>query len=155
MTSAGTLHYQSHDHVPIGFNTITTPRAGQFEIVLADQTKVWLNAQSSIRFPTVFTGATRDVELTGEAYFEVKHSKISPFRVHFRREMLEDIGTTFNINAYQDEPIITVTLRDGSAKLNGLLLSKPGDQVNIVPVTGHSNLQRDADLQLVMAWRNG
>ncbi|WP_295128909.1 FecR family protein [uncultured Chitinophaga sp.] len=135
------------------FNTLTTPRGGQFDLVLPDGTEVWLNAASSIRYPTSFNGKERVVEVSGEVYLEVAKNAGQPFRVKIKGKAdVEVLGTHFNVNAYPDEPVAKTTLLEGRIKVGEALL-QPGQQAqyaaNDVKVTN------DADLQSVMAWRNG
>ena len=92
---------QSGAHVV--YNTLSTPRGGKYQVVLPDGSKVWLNASSSLYFPTAFTGNIREVVLTGEAYFEVAKNKEKPFRVKVGSMQVNVLGTHFNINAYEDE----------------------------------------------------
>ncbi|HEY1201383.1 MAG TPA: FecR family protein, partial [Niastella sp.] len=117
-------------HSPLAYNTIATPRGGQYQLVLADGTKVWLNASSSLRYPTAFTGKERRVELTGEGYFEVAKNASMPFHVVTATQDVEVLGTHFNINAYDDEDAVKTTLLEGSVKVkadNSVVL-KPGEQ---------------------------
>jgi ferric-dicitrate binding protein FerR (iron transport regulator) len=119
----------SNSVAAVSFNTLATPRGGQYKVVLADGSEVWLNASSSLRFPTVFTGNQREVELTGEAYFEVAKNKERPFRVKVGDIQVNVLGTHFNINAYADESAVKTSLLEGSVKIikgktSGLL--KPG-----------------------------
>lgn len=143
----------------ITYNTLTTKRGEQspYPLVLADGTKLWLNAASSLKFPTAFNGKTREVTLTGEAYIEVAHNAAKPFKVITKGQTIEDYGTHFNVNAYDDEPVITTTLLEGSVKVvtnknhkDGIFL-KPGQQA-----TGDNNSLkvRTADIDQVMSWRN-
>ncbi len=149
------IYKEANAAADVGYNVVATPRGGEYQVVLPDGTKVWLNAASSIRFPTVFTGPNRDVEFTGEAYFEVKHSITMPFRVHARGQVIEDIGTHFNVNAYADEPTMKTTLEEGSVRLGELTLSKSGEQVAFDPMTGKISLNRQVDLEQVLAWKEG
>src|SRR5690606_13240443 len=142
---------------PLTYNTITTPRGGQYMVVLPDGTKVWLNAASSLRFPTAFTGKERRVELSGEAYFEVAKSGI-PFLVNSAGQQIEVLGTHFNVMAYEDEASIKTTLLEGSVKVSNMKsqishLLRPGQQ---------SSLSRDGSLKVTevnteeaAAWKNG
>src|SRR5690606_30761590 len=99
----------------VDYNTLSTPRGGQYEIVLPDGTKVWLNAASSLHYPVAFTGKTRTVGIKGEGYFEVAPDPQKPFTVKVGdREKIEVLGTRFNVNAYPDEGRIRTTLQDGS-----------------------------------------
>jgi len=153
------------------YNTITTPKAGQFQVRLPDGTKVWLNAQSSIRFPTVFSGRERVVEIMGEVYFEVAKMNVDqrkiPFKVLAGKQLVEVLGTRFNINSYQDEGKIKTTLLEGSIKVresahaNGGVLLRPGQQSELV-ATGNLNAggKRGFDVKTVnagavVAWKDG
>ncbi len=113
------------------YNTISTPRGGQYQITLSDGTKVWLNAASSIRFPVVFTGNERRVEITGEAYFEVAKNAAKPFKVNAANSEIEVLGTHFNVNSYEDEAAIRTTLLEGSVKVS--VPSSPHQSSVIMP----------------------
>lgn len=137
----------------LSYNTLTTARGEQspYPLILADGTKVWLNAQSSITFPVAFNRAERRVKITGEAYFEVVHQVGHPFIVESNGQLTEDIGTSFNINSYADEPTKKTTLVEGEIKVNGKSLI-PGQQ----SVLTNGKLQvTDANMQQVMAWKDG
>jgi transmembrane sensor len=137
-------------------NTATTPRGGQFVFVLSDGTRVWLNAASSIKYPVVFNGNERRVELTGEAYFEVAHNAAMPFRVVAHGQVVEDLGTHFNINAYADEPDVKTTLIEGKVKISAAGRSavlKPGQQSQVKD--GNLAIVADADTDAAVAWKNG
>jgi len=110
------LQYDAQKEIPaeIKYNTLTIPRGGEFFLQLADGTKVWLNSETSLRYPAQFGPNERRVELTGEAYFEVAHNENSPFIVESRGQTVTDIGTEFNISAYTENPIVTTTLVQGS-----------------------------------------
>lgn len=124
-------YHSTNNNEQVSYNTLATARGEQspYPLVLADGTKVWLNAQSSITFPTAFNGKERIVKLSGEAYFEVKHNAGQPFKVQTEKQTIEDIGTSFNVNAYPDEPATTTTLIAGSVKVNNLTL-EPGQQTD-------------------------
>ncbi len=144
----------------VSYNTTSTPRGGQFRVVLTDGTKVWLNAASSVTYPTAFTGADREVEITGEVYFEVAHNAAKPFRVKSNGQIVEVLGTHFNINAYKDEPVITTTLFEGSVKVNkgtASALLKPGQQSSVTENGNNLNIKitDNADLDQALAWKNG
>lgn len=139
------------------YNTITTPRGGQYQIQLPDGTKVWLNAASSLHFPTVFTGNERDVTLTGEGYFEVAHNAAKPFHVITGSTQVEVLGTHFNIMAYPDEAVIKTTLLEGSVKVSSAsntTLLKPGQQAN-VNKSGTIRLIPNADTEEAIGWKDG
>jgi ferric-dicitrate binding protein FerR (iron transport regulator) len=126
--------------------------------MLPDGTKVWLNAASSIRYPAAFTGNERMVEVKGEAYFEVMHNDKMPFKVKAGGEIVQDIGTRFNINAYDDEPSMKTTLVEGSVKIMWKLQQPitlaPGQQIE-ADKSGQITLNRDADIEEAIAWKNG
>lgn len=139
------------------YNTIATPNGRQFHVILPDGTRVWLNAASSIRYPTVFTTGERRVQVTGEVYFEVAKNKKMPFHVSVNNKaQVEVLGTKFNINAYENESHIATTLLEGavsvsSANKNAVVL-KPGQQARIQEVI---NVVNNTDVDKVMAWKNG
>jgi ferric-dicitrate binding protein FerR (iron transport regulator) len=144
------------------YNTISTPRGGQYKVTLADGSEVWLNAASSIRFPVAFTGIERKVEITGEAYFEVAPDKTRPFKVVTMHSEVEVLGTHFNVNAYNDEASNKTTLLEGKVKVSILASSQkqstqyliPGQQANINK-DGKIKLVQNADIEEAVAWKNG
>ena len=157
----GQISYQlaeGRGQVAVQFNTISTPRGGQYQVVLADGSKVWLNAASSIRFPTQFTGKERQVEITGEAYFEVAKNAFIPFKVKINEtEEIEVFGTHFNVMAYDEEENIKTTLLEGSIKMNNAsnsIFVKPGQQA-ISHNQGKIELIKNVNADHVIAWRNG
>ena len=161
----GRLAYnaESAGATEVAYNTVTTPKGRQFQVSLPDGTKVWLNAASSLRYPTVFAGPERKVEVTGEAYFEVspqvsKDGDRMPFLVKINEQTeVQVLGTHFNINAYKDEATINTTLLEGSVRVvNGgeKAVLKPGQQAQ----TGQAvriKIVADANVEKVMAWKNG
>lgn len=137
------------------FNTIKTPRGGQYQIALPDGTKVWLNAATSLRFPTRFSETERIVYLDGEAYFEVAHNKSSPFKISLNGQQVEVLGTHFNVMAYKDEGNIKTTLLEGSVKLTapvGSILLEPGQQGYIAQ---SAFIREQVDVSIVTAWKDG
>ncbi|SHE88107.1 FecR family protein [Pedobacter caeni] len=155
---------QSDTQIPastaVKYNVISTPKGGQYRVVLPDGTKVWLNAVSSIRFPSYFSAGERKVEISGEVYFEVTKNKTMPFRVISGDQALEVLGTKFNVNAYANEGQISTTLAEGSVRLKrsssaASSILKPGEQSQLK--TGKSKLAPKivtADLEEVLAWKN-
>jgi transmembrane sensor len=144
----------------VTYNTITTPRGGQYNVTLPDGTQVWLNAASTIKFPTAFTGKERNVELNGEAYFEVVKNKNMPFHVSSAGQNIEVLGTHFNVNAYNDEASLKTTLLEGSVKVTkgGLqAMLKPGQQSSIINNENNAAIKVTTvtDIDEIMAWRNG
>jgi transmembrane sensor len=138
------------------YNTVSTPRGGQYQLELADGTLVWLNAASSLVFPTSFPGKDRVVELKGEGYFSVAHIAGKPFHVKIGKMDIEVMGTEFNVNGYEDEPSIKTTLLEGKVRVqlgeNSLQL-KPGEQA----MGKDGALQRvtEVDTEEAVAWKNG
>lgn len=137
---------------PSAYNTIETPKGGQYQIRLPDGTQVWLNAASSMKYPLSFTNRKkRQVELTGEAYFEVSHNKLQPFVVKTTKQEVEVLGTHFDVNSYPDEAVTKTTLLEGSVRLNGGTVLKPGEQ-------GLSKagkiIVKQANLEEEMDWKN-
>jgi ferric-dicitrate binding protein FerR (iron transport regulator) len=159
----------SPDH-PIAYNTLFNPRGSKvIDITLSDGSHVWLNSGSSIKYPVDFIGKERVVEITGEAYFEVKHNAKQPFKVQLPNgTIVEDIGTSFNINAYSDENDIKTTLIEGSiaVSLSGVegqanrKILKPGEQAIVnastpLSMTNSLRVTKDVDLDEILAWKNG
>lgn len=134
-------------------NTVKTPRGGQYQLTLSDGTQVWLNAASSITYPTRFEGDHRTVNVSGEVYFEVARNKEMPFVVNINgTDKVEVLGTHFNVNAYEDESAIKTTLLEGRVKVisgDASVVLLPGQQS-----TG-TQVSANADLVQVMAWKNG
>lgn len=164
----GELQYRSaSDASEIVYNTVSTPKGRQFRLQAADGTKVWLNAASSLRYPAVFAGNERLVEVTGEVYFEVakqtdESGKRKPFRVKINDQtQVEVLGTHFNINSYADEASINTTLLEGSVRIvNGQqnTLLQPGQQAQINGKSAGTKAIRvvnDVALDKVMAWKDG
>jgi len=150
------------------YNILSTPRGGRYQLTLPDGTQVWLNAASSIRYPTAFTGAQRKVFVTGEAYFDVHTNAAMPFIVQVNdRAEVEVLGTRFNINAYTDEPVINTTLLEGKIALRHFAASRttanrqlttilsPGQQAQLAPQNEPVRIVAHADIEQVMAWKNG
>ena len=167
-TGSGMLVY-SADHQGTGgvtYNTLTTPRGGVYNLVLPDGTRVWLNAASTIRYPTTFAGAERIVSVRGEAYFEVAKNAQSPFHVRVSgpdsAEGLFDIrvlGTHFNVNAYADENLLKTTLLEGRIEFSGpaeKTILRPAEQVTAdLSGAGKLHVIRLADADKTIAWKNG
>ena len=153
----GGVVYNAGKNAETVYNTMTTPKSRQFSLQLADGTKVWLNAFSSITFPTVFSSNTRDVKLTGEAYFEVAKDKNKPFRVFVNDIKINVLGTHFNVNAYGDEDNIKTSLLEGSIVISQkgkMVLLKPGQQAQS-DKSGAIVVKNDVNLDEVMGWKNG
>lgn len=143
------------------YNTMATPKGRAFHLVLPDGTQVWLNAASSIRYPTFFTSGDRKVEVTGEAYFEVAKDKAKPFIVDVAgRSAVEVLGTAFNVNAYLNETSINTTLLEGSIRVKDnrqSVILTPGQQAQVAADQAVQNNIRvvNARLDKTMAWKNG
>jgi transmembrane sensor len=139
------------------FNTIRTPRGGQYRLELSDGSSVWLNAASSLRFPASFTGNRRNVQLNGEAYFEVKPDATTPFTVEIGDYRVFVTGTKFNVNAYMDEKGILTTLAEGAVKVEskGVLVALKSGQEIMTGSDGRLQSVRTADLKTALAWKEG
>lgn len=141
----------------LAYNTLSNPRGSKvIDMVLSDGSHVWLNAGSSLTYPVVFAGKERQVTVTGEAYFEIAHNSKKPFKVSKGAVTVEVLGTRFNVNAYDDEADIKVTLLEGSVKVTsdqGTLTIKP-DQQAIVTNSGVL-LNGNVEMEAVMAWKEG
>lgn len=149
----GQLTYNAGDSKTVVYNTIHTPKGRQFSLLLPDGSKVWLNAASSLRYPTAFNGTERKVEVSGEAYFEIAKNASQPFRVAVQgAHVIEVLGTSFNVNAYTDEAQISTTLLEGSVRIGKTVL-QPGQQAQssngTITVKDHVNTEQ------VLAWKNG
>ena len=138
------------------YNTLTNPKGSRVvDMTLADGSRVWLNAGSSVTYPIAFIENERTVSITGEAYFEVASDKTKPFRVTKDHMQVEVLGTHFNVNAYDDENNIKVTLLEGSVRLKineEKQILKPGEQAQ---VSGTISIIKDVDEEAVMAWKDG
>jgi len=140
----------------IEYNTLTNPRGSKvIEMELSDGSHVWLNSGTSLRYPVVFLGRERSVEITGEAYFEVAHDPKKPFHVKRKGMDIAVLGTHFNVNAYEDEDALRVTLLEGSVAISvhhSTVRIKPGEQA---VVTENIRVVPHVDIEEVMAWKNG
>jgi hypothetical protein len=151
------VYHQEGNISSIVMNTMTTPKGRQFNLVLADGSRVWLNAASSITFPTAFAGNERRVAITGEAYFDVVHNASKPFIVEKGTTSIKVLGTHFNVNAYDDEKVMNVTLLEGSVQVSTPKRTQkiaPRQQARINKDETMS-LLTDVDLENVVAWKNG
>lgn len=152
------LKPETRNPQPTTYNTITTPRGGQYQLVLADGSKVWLNAASSLTYPTAFTGNERKVTLTGEGYFEVAHDASKPFFVSTGAMDIKVLGTHFNVNVYGDDGQLQTTLLEGSVEVSNSgnsVIIKPGQQVQVdIAGTGFKTVDGVA-LDQVVAWKDG
>ena len=150
------------------YNKVSTARGNQYQLVLADGSKVWLNSASSLRFPTSFTGDRREVELDGEGYFEIAKNAAKPFHVKTSTQDIEVLGTHFNVNAYNDEEATKTTLLEGKVRVksevggqkseataqNSAVL-EPGEQAVLSRTNSPLTIHHSPDLDQVMAWKNG
>ena len=151
--SANTVSPETKENVI--YNKIETPIGGKYQVNLPDGSKVWLNSSSSLRFSALFNGHTREVELSGEAYFDVSKNKGKPFRVITKDQIVEVLGTQFNINSYSDEGPIKTTLIEGSVKIiykDKVVLLSPGQQFQPKELV---SAVVEADTEEVVAWKDG
>ena len=151
----GEIVYNDHaTNQPMEYHTLTIPRKGQYKLILPDGTKVWMNAESSMRYPVAFDEKERKIFVTGEAYFEVAKNKSRPFRVVIDDVVVEALGTTFNINAYSNEPYLSATLIEGSVLVsNGKTenILNPGQQAKI---SGADFTINNVEINDIIAWKN-
>lgn len=159
-TDEGALAYASVSSNAIAsavqYNTVSTPKGGQYQVRLPDGTNVWLNAESSIHFPTSFTQKQRAVTITGEVYFEVAHLAKQPFIVTAGDTKVEVLGTHFNVMAYNNEAVVKTTLAEGSVKITDAgrtALLKPGEQIQLNAT--QFKLVKEVDVDAELAWKNG
>lgn len=169
-TKDGQLHYdtqlsdegvRNRKTAKMTYHTITTPQGGQYQVLLPDGTKVWLNASSSLKYPPLFSENERRVELTGEGYFEVAQNASSPFIVDTENQSVRVLGTHFNINSYKDMPITRTTLLEGSVMIDFFGADekqltrklKPGEQATLDE--RHRMKVQKVDLSNAVAWKNG
>ncbi len=162
-TASGHLHYiidpsfESKQSQEVTYNTIETPNGGQYQITLPDGSEVWLDAASSLRYPTKFSKNERKVELTGQAYFEIAKDPSKPFRVISNKQRVEVYGTHFNVNGYKDQLETITTLLEGSVRVSLLNdkvgnLLRPGEQAKLVADRFEVG---PADVDEAIAWKNG
>lgn len=141
----------------ISYNTLTVPRGRQLSLTLSDGTRVWLNANSSIRFPATFRGKSREVELKGEVYLEVARNAAMPFIVSAKQTRIEVLGTQFNVNTYEEGVQVKTALLEGAVKVNtpgGYVILAPGQQSSLSP-DGILKVERGVNMEEVVAWKNG
>lgn len=171
--SNGSMTYQPKEGADnkVVYNTMSTPKGRQFQFTLPDGTKIWLNAASSIRYPTTFNTKQRQVYISGEAYFDVAKDVSKPFIVSVDKQAeVQVLGTSFNINAYSNEADIKTTLEDGMVKVKNIsssipaisnreLVLKPGQQAIVSTDNNVSSpaitLEQNADIEKITAWKKG
>ena len=139
------------------YNTIIVPRGGEYQLVLADGSKIWMNSSSSLRYPTSFSGSERKVYLSGEAYFEVAKNARMPFIVKTDKADVKVLGTHFNVKAYNDEELYKTTLLEGAVSVQSSAMIneiKPGQQA-IINGHGQQKITSDINVEEEVAWKNG
>lgn len=139
------------------YNTIVVPRGGEYQLVLADGSKIWMNSSSSLRYPTSFSGSERKVYLSGEAYFEVAKNAKMPFIVKTDKAEVKVLGTHFNVKAYNDEDLCKTTLLEGAVSVQSSAMIneiKPGQQA-IINGQGQQKITSDINVEEEVAWKNG
>lgn len=142
----------------LAYNTLTNPRGSKvIDMTLSDGSRVWLNAGSSITYPVAFLTDERRISITGEAYFEVVHDPDKPFYVSKGRMEVEVLGTGFNVDAYDDENSIKITLLDGAVKVSNAIGSVEMKPLEQATLTNNKRplIRKGADIEQVMAWKNG
>ena len=166
---------KSGNNAEVTYNSMSTPKGRQYEFVLPDGTKVWLNAASSIKYPTAFTGKNRQVEVKGEAYFEVARNKMKPFIVNVNQEaQIKVLGTSFNIKAYENETAVQATLIEGMVSVENLsgdvqrsvnkeVVLQPGEQAIVASARSRAidkklpaiSITRQLHIDKIIAWKKG
>lgn len=142
----------------VSYNTLLTPRGGQYKVILPDGSAIWLNAASSLRFPTHFVGNDRRVELMGEGYFEIKKNTDQPFVVVSGGQEVTVLGTHFNINAYRENNFIKTTLLEGAVKIRKgevSCLLEPGQEASLNTGNSRFSVDKNADVDAAIAWKEG
>lgn len=160
LNNSGQLVYNtsSGNVSEVFYNTLTTQKGNQYHLTLPDGTRVWLNAVSSITFPTAFAGKERRVAISGEAYFEVAKNQQKPFIVQQADVTVEVLGTSFDVNGYGDDSALKTTLVEGKIRVGRAGLAsvlQPGQQAVIGKTTGGISVDPDPDMEAVLAWKNG
>lgn len=154
----GKLMYEGKGNTVL-YNTINTPKGGQYQFSLPDGSKVWLNAASSITFPVAFIEMDRNVRITGEAYFEIAKDKSKPFILDIDgQSKVEVLGTSFNVNSYKGESAIRTTLVEGHVIIktkDRFTHLYPGDQALTFTNKSDINFGHNVNLEEVLAWKNG
>jgi len=143
----------------ISYNSIIIPKGGEYNLTLSDGSKIWLNSNSKLRYPTKFSGKERIVELEGEAYFDVSKNKDFPFVVKMNDIQIKVLGTSFNVNAYSEENEIITTLVEGKVQVNDRIRDQkeilaPNDQYRINKYNGNFT-KTQVDTEIYTAWKNG
>jgi len=162
INSGNTLEYFSakEQAVEIKYNTLKIPRGGEYFLILSDSTKVWLNSETTLRFPVQFAAGIRNVELTGEAYFEVSRNVNAPFIVSSGNQNIKVLGTQFNISSYPENKSVFTTLVEGSVEvsladnLKDKVMLKPGEQ-SFLPENTNQIQKRSVDVTQYIAWKDG
>ncbi len=155
----GSIAYENKNSTSseLRYNLIEIPKGQTYRVILPDGTNVWLNATSSLRYPSAFTGGNRSVELIGEGYFEVAHNKQQPFVVKTSSQTVEVLGTHFNVSGYADEQSTKTTLFEGRVKVSHSdksVVLKPGQQASTTAESNDIHVG-SVDLESVLTWRNG
>jgi len=156
-------HVKALKNKQVMWNTMSTPRGGQYQLILPDGTNIWLNAASSVTFPTAFPDNKREIKIKGEVFLEVAKDKRKPFFVNINdKSSVRVLGTHFNINSYENEENITTTLVEGSIQINDDIVLKPGQQAIESKTTGTASaggqnkiVVTEADVEKALAWKNG
>lgn len=158
LTYSATMNSRLRSGQPV-YNKVDIPRGGEYSLVLSDGTVVYLNAMSSLRYPVNFAGDTREVELMGEAYFQVSKDASHPFVVKTGDMRIRVLGTEFNVSAYPEDQMVRTTLVEGSVRVDaglkdGMAVLKPSQQATFCKSSGELSV-RDVDVAMYVAWKNG
>lgn len=147
----------SSDRKEEKYNTLYVPKGGEYNLILSDGTKVWLNSDSRIKYPVRFLGGKREIYITGEAYFDVTHNPAQPFIVNTGATKVEVLGTSFNLRAYDDEDILQATLVEGRVAVKNNdkeYIISPSEQLTYNKVTEENRVEK-VDVLIYTSWKDG
>ncbi len=162
-TKDGQLIYKTNDvstsDKAVAYHTIATAKGNQYQVLLPDGSRVWLNASSSLKYPASFAGTQREVILSGEAYFEVAKNEFKPFTVRTKNQLVQVLGTSFNVNSYPDDSAIKTTLVEGKVKVasnQAMAVLRPLQQ-SVVNSNGLAKIKIISNIAIdeELAWKNG
>lgn len=157
--SAASLEYKADSslcEIPL-YNSLYVPRKGEFVLVLSDGTRIWLNSESTVEYPTSFLPGQRKIRLQGEAYFQVTPDHTSPFIIETGEVQIQVLGTSFNLRAYEDEKVVQTTLTEGKVRMSSgkrQMILAPDEQGCIDTETGNM-AKKTVDVQIYTGWKDG
>lgn len=159
-TSGGRLRYEAgsmKDSMVVEYNTLIVPKGGEYSLILPDGSQVWLNSETTLRFPVQFAENKREVQLEGEAFFKVQKNVLAPFHVYTENGAITVLGTSFNVSTYREDKYWQTTLVEGSVRVSGqgkTVVLKPSEQYSVDRITGRENLVQ-VDPEMYTSWVEG